>query len=185
MIMSLFRQSTKSANRRFVDAIYASVIAAARNPVLYADYGIPDEPLGRYESLGLHMILLMRRTRATETALEQLAVDVLDEFFKDIDHSIRELGVGDAGVPKRMKKLSRMFYGRMGAYWEAIDAGNVPALAEALKRNILPDHPAHADLDAEAIATYMMVAAEALANQTDTDLLAGTIAFPEPASKGA
>ncbi len=49
--------------------------------------------------------------------------DIVDAFFEDVDHSIRELGIGDMGVPKRMKKLARMFYGRANSYGEALDAG--------------------------------------------------------------
>ncbi len=56
-----------------------------------------------------------------------------------MDHSLRELGIGDQGVPKRMKKLARMFYGRVAAYGEALDADDPAALAAALTRNIRPD----------------------------------------------
>ena len=185
MIMSLFRQKARIANRQIVDSVHASVVAAARHPVLFAGFGIPDKPLGRYESIGLHMILLLHRTRGNDGALGQLSSDVLDEFFKDVDHSIRELGVGDAGVPKRMKKLARMFYGRMASYWTAIDAGDAQALAQALKRNILPDDPDAAGLDAPGLAAYMMTAAADLGRQADADILAGRVVFPGPDMRGA
>ena len=116
MIVSLFRRTTHHTNRMITDRVFEQIVAAARQPVLYARWGMPDTPLGRYESLGLHMILLLHRTRQAGPELEGLTQDIVDEFFKDIDHSIRELGVGDAGVPKRMKKLARMFYGRIGPY---------------------------------------------------------------------
>lgn len=180
MIVSLFRQKRRADNRRVVDSIYDRTVAAARQPALYADWGIPDTPLGRYESVGLHMILLLHRTRAQGPEIEALAQDVVDEFFKDIDHSIRELGIGDAGVPKRMKKLSRMFYGRMGAYWSAIDAKDDVALAQALSRNIMPGDPASAALDVDAIARYMMRGARHLERQDNTGILAGRIDFLVP-----
>lgn len=185
MIMSLFRQTSKNANRRIVDSLYASVIAAGRQPRLFAGLGIPDTPLGRYESIGLHMILLLHRTRGQDGPFAQMSSDILDEFFKDVDHSIRELGVGDAGVPKRMKKLARMFYGRMGAYWTAIDNDDLDSLAQALKRNILPDDPDASGLDAKGLAAYMMTGAAALRTQADADILAGRIVFPEAVSGGA
>ncbi|MBO6638235.1 MAG: ubiquinol-cytochrome C chaperone [Roseitalea sp.] len=179
MIVSLFRRKGQNANRIIVDRMFQQVVDAARQPVLYADWGIPDTPLGRYESLGLHMIVLLHRTRDAGEPVEALAQDVLDEFFKDIDHSIRELGVGDVGVPKRMKKLARMFYGRMGPYWEAIDAGDAGALATALGRNIMPDNAASANLKADAIANYMLAAATELAAQSNETLLTGDLAFPD------
>ena len=178
MIVSLFRRSTQNANRLIVDALLDSIVAAARQPAIYAEWGVPDTPLGRYESLGLHMIVFLRRTRAADASVEALAQDVLDEFFKDVDHSIRELGIGDAGVPKRMKKLARMFYGRMGPYWDAIDAGDEALLAEALARNIAPEGGEGAALDAHALAGYAMKAADELARHDDAALLSGRIAFP-------
>lgn len=178
MIVSLFRRASQNANRRIVDGLFEQIVAAARQPALYADWGMPDTPLGRYESLGLHMILFLHRTRDAGNDVDALAHDVLDEFFKDIDHSIRELGVGDAGVPKRMKKLARMFYGRMGPYWEALDARNEAGLAAALERNIAPAGGAGDDLKSDAIARYMLAGAELLAGQGDDDLLQGRIAFP-------
>lgn len=180
MIVSLFRRSRHAANQRVVDAVFELIVAAARHRTLYADWGMPDTPLGRYESLGLHMILFLRRTRAQGPEVEALAQDVVDEFFKDVDHSIRELGVGDVGVPKRMKKLGRMFYGRMGSYWAAIDADDPAALSEALARNIMPGDPASAGLKTDAIARYMMDGARYLADQPNDDLLAARLRFLQP-----
>lgn len=139
MIMSLFGRKPKNPNVAIVDGIYSYLVEAGRLPTIYADFGVPDTPLGRFESLSTHMIVFLHRTRETEPALEALAQDVLDEFFKDVDHSIRELGIGDSSVPKRMKKLGKMFYGRMGSYWEAIDNQDTGALGEALARNIAPE----------------------------------------------
>jgi cytochrome b pre-mRNA-processing protein 3 len=104
--------------------------------------------------------------------------DVLDEFFKDVDHSIRELGVGDPSVPKRMKKLARMFYGRMGHYWSALDNNDAEALGDAIARNIAPEAPE--TIDRMAVAGYMQRAAKTLAGVSDDELLAGIVRFPEP-----
>lgn len=181
MIMSLFRRAPKNFNRRIVDTAYSTVIEAARQPEFYRDWGVPDKPLGRYESIGLHMILFLYRTRNAPKPADELAQDVLDEFFKDVDHSIRELGVGDPSVPKRMKKLARMFYGRMGHYWSALDNGDAEALGEAIARNIAPEAPD--TIDRAAIAGYMRRAADTLAAVPDADLLAGVVRFPEPAPR--
>lgn len=180
MIMSLFRRAPKNSNSRIVDAVYSAVIAAARQPGLYRDWGVPDTPLGRFESIGLHMILFLYRTRNAPEPAGQLAQDVLDEFFKDVDHSIRELGVGDPSVPKRMKKLARMFYGRMERYWSALDDDDSEALGDAVARNIAPEAPE--TVDRAAIAGYMQRAVKMLAGVTDQELLAGTVRFPEAAA---
>jgi cytochrome b pre-mRNA-processing protein 3 len=165
-------------NRNIVASVFENIVSAGRNPVFYSDWGVPDTPLGRYECIGLHMILFLRRTRGDEGALGSLAQDVVDEFFTDIDHSIRELGIGDQSVPKRMKKLARMFYGRMGPYWEAIDGMDSAALAEAVSRNI--GAGTSGSVDGKAIADYMLQAAASLAAQGDDAILSGQPKFPEP-----
>ncbi|MEM1376230.1 MAG: ubiquinol-cytochrome C chaperone family protein [Pseudomonadota bacterium] len=178
MILSLFRPKKPNANKQIVDDTFEAIVAAARQPTLYADWGIPDTPLGRYESLSLHMILFLHRTRNAPELVQALAQDVVDEFFKDIDHSVRELGVGDAGVPKRMKKLGKMFYGRMGPYWEAIDANDLDALSDAITRNISPVSPEAAQsLKGADLAAYAMAVANYLSTASDDDLLKGRLAF--------
>ncbi|WP_026479854.1 ubiquinol-cytochrome C chaperone family protein [Ahrensia sp. 13_GOM-1096m] len=178
MIMSLFRPKKQNPNEIIVSKLYAHIIEAGRQPVLYAEWGVPDTPIGRYEAIGLHMILFLFRTRSTSPALEELSQDVLDEFFLELDHSVRELGVGDAGVPKRMKKLGKMFYGRMGPYWKALDDNNIDALKDALVRNITPD--SKEQLASEALAQYMITSAAHLAKIDEDQLLRGEINFPQP-----
>lgn len=182
MIMSLFRPKPKNANRKIVDSLYLSVVAAAREPVLYSDWGVPDTPLGRYESVGLHMILFLYRMRNAGAIAQELSRDVLDEFFKDVDHSIRELGVSDPGVPKRMKKLARMFYGRMENYWKALDEHDAGALGDAVARNVAPNAPD--SVARGAIADYMIRTVRVLADIPDGELLAGSVRFPAPLAAG-
>lgn len=185
MIGSFFRRNREAAqrrraNRQLVDSVFEQIVAAARHRHLYAVWSMPDTPLGRYESLGLHMALFLRRTRAKGAHLEALSQDVVDQFFTDLDHSIRELGIGDASVPKRMRKLGRMFYGRMGAYWQAIDSDSQEELATALRRNIEPEGQGKPVIDAASIARYMIDSAQVLDAQADEALLAGRIAFANP-----
>jgi cytochrome b pre-mRNA-processing protein 3 len=100
------------------------ITGAARAPVFYESMGVPDTVLGRFEMISIHLILYLRRTGKAGDASRALAQDIVDAFFEDVDHSIRELGIGDMGVPKRMKKLARMFYGRVQSYGQAVDAGD-------------------------------------------------------------
>ncbi len=138
MFQRLFGRE-RSANRAITEALYASIVAAARQPLFYSDWNVPDTPLGRFEMLSLHMFLFQHRLRGETGASRELAQILIDEFFTDVDHSLRELGIGDLGMPKRMKKLARMFYGRTVAYADALERGDRAALAAALARNIRPD----------------------------------------------
>lgn len=173
MILSRLFGRNRLASQAVVNATYDAIVAAARQPRLYADWNVPDTALGRFESLSLHMILFLARTKSGTPALQGLAQEVVEEFFKDVDHSLRELGIGDAGVPKRMKKLARMFYGRAAAYDSAIEADDSAALAHALARNIVPD-----DLQwpgADPLARHALDVWNSLKAQDDNVLVSGSI----------
>lgn len=138
MFKHLFGTAAR-ANRAIASSIYEQIVAAARQPDYYSAMGVPDTPLGRFEMLSLHMFLYLHRVRGEAGASAGLAQEVTDMFFQDVDHSLRELGIGDIGVPKRMKKLAKMFYGRVASYGDALDAGDREALAAALARNVCPE----------------------------------------------
>ena len=178
MLSRLFGRK-RGVSEEILIRTYEAIVAAARQPPFFSSWHIPDTPLGRFESLSLHMILFLHRTKNGSAELKSLGQEVVEEFFKDVDHSLRELGIGDTSVPKRMKRLARMFYGRAAAYDAAIDDGDNIALATALDRNLFPDGPQWAE--APNMAAYVMDAAKGLAGQTEAGILAGNINFPVPA----
>ncbi|RST87353.1 ubiquinol-cytochrome C chaperone [Aquibium carbonis] len=166
----------RNSNQDVVDRLYERIVAAARQPVFYSQWNVPDTPLGRFEMLSLHMFLFLHRCRRDEAVLRDLAQELTDDFFTDVDHSLRELGIGDMGVPKRMKKLAKMFYGRAQAYGEAIDAGDLEALSLALSRNVLPETAEWPQ--STLMAAYVLEANSALAAQTAEEISAGRVEFP-------
>lgn len=173
----------KSGNREVVDAVYGEIVAAARQPVFYAQWGVPDTPLGRYEMLSAHLFLVLRRLREATPAGKELAQELTDEFFKDVEHSIRELGIGDAGVPKRMKKLARMFYGRVGAYDSALATDDEAAFAAALRRNVRPDA---GEWDgAQPLAANLAASARRLDGWPEAEMLRGRSGLLEQAREAA
>lgn len=161
-----------------IDGLYERIVAASRQPVFYAKWEAPDTPLGRFEMIALHMILVLRRVRNEEDPkVRETAQELTDLFFSDVEYAIRELGIGDLGVPKRIKKLARMFYGRAAAYGDALDAGDVEALAAAMQRNIRPD--VENWQGARPLADYAVAAAGALDAQPVEKLIAAEISFPD------
>lgn len=176
MLNKLFGRA-KTDHRATVDAIYGQIVAAARQTVFYAEWNVPDTPLGRYEMVSLHIFLFLHRLQPEGQAAREVAQEITDEFFRDMEHSLRELGIGDMGVPKRMKKLASMFYGRAGSYGAAIDADDSGELAAALTRNIMPavqEWPS-----ADSLADYVLSASRQLAGMPLSEILAGNIRFPE------
>jgi len=176
MILSLFSRRAK-ANEAITIALYDAIVAAARQPHFYSDLDVPDTPLGRYEMLSLHVFLFVRRIKGRSEILKSVSQEVTDEFFRDVDHSLRELGIGDSGVPKRMKKLARMFYGRIESYDRALENKDRPALVAALARNVRPDNDAWTG--AAALAAYVERAAAHLESQSDAMIGEGRVTFPD------
>lgn len=124
--------------------LYQSLASAARTPALFSDFGIPDTLDGRLEALMLVTGLAVDRlTREDDAALNEgarmLAREVSESFFDDMDRTLREMGISDVGVPKKVRKIAKGFYGRMTAYAEALHSADGQAFHTALSRNVPPD----------------------------------------------
>ncbi len=116
--------------------LYNKAVAAARQPYFYAELGVPDTLDGRFDMVGLHSFLLIRRL-SSEPSGKQLAQAVFDAMFNDMDVNLREMGVGDLSVGKKVKVMWEAFHGRASVFAEAMQVGP-EALADALERNIWP-----------------------------------------------
>ncbi|WP_375465266.1 ubiquinol-cytochrome C chaperone family protein [uncultured Methylobacterium sp.] len=175
MISRFFRRG--DARRQSIETLHVRINAASRQAALYAGLGVPDSVEGRFECLILHVILVLRRLNRLPPPAADVAQDLVNSVFLQLDASLRELGVGDFGVPKRMKKLGAAFYGRASGYDGALDASDLPALRTALARNVLGSEAAGA---AAGLGDYVQAADAALA-QADLDALLGEgPRFPEP-----
>jgi cytochrome b pre-mRNA-processing protein 3 len=163
------RWKQRRRNREIVDALYAEIVERARQPRLFSAIGVADTVMGRFEVLAIHMFLALARLRR-EPELAGLAQELVDRFVLDIDHSIRELGVGDQSVPKRMRKLTGVFYERVAAYDLALETRTRTALAQALAGRALPAEDEDA---AGRLAAYMLEENSRLAELPAASLLAG------------
>ncbi|HEY4191354.1 MAG TPA: ubiquinol-cytochrome C chaperone family protein [Mesorhizobium sp.] len=166
----------RHANRAITEALYGEIVAAARQSVFYSHWNVPDTPLGRFEMLSLHMFLFQHRLHGEQGVSQLLAQVLIDEFFLDVEHSLRELGISDVGVPKRMKKLAKMFYGRTAAYADSLERGDGASLAAALTRNVTPE--ATEWPQAQNLAAYALRVEKDLALQPSEAICAGTLSFP-------
>lgn len=159
------------------DALYRTCIAAMRRPAFYEAGGVPDTMEGRFDLLLLHVWLVMRHLPSV-TAPDSLRQQLFDLMFADMDRNLREMGIGDMGIPKRMKPMLGGFYGRTRHYEEALavtDDANAK-LAAALARNVyfVPEATAQAHI----LASYVRQADAAIA-ATRADLLQGRVTFPD------
>jgi len=171
MILSLFRK--KSAAEP-VYAVYNSIVAQSRQPLFYAQMGVPDTVTGRFDMISLHMALLFRRLRHGPQAAKDFSQSVFDLFFKDMDRSLREMGVSDLGVPKKIQKMGNIFFGLLAALNDALDRNDAEALAAVLARNVFGGEDAPG---ARALADYVMARDVALAGQSVEAITGGMVTF--------
>src|SRR5260370_32507172 len=127
----LFRRRNPPAE--FASAVYARTTGQARAPELFRSCGIPDTLDGRFDALALHASLMIDRLRR-EPHAEVLAQEFFDAMFRHLDLTLRELGVQDLGVGRRIKIMPEGLHGRALAYRAALAGGPTP-LAEVLRRN--------------------------------------------------
>ena len=168
----------RRSNAALVETLLEGIAAAARAPALYTRLGVADTVWGRFEMMALHVFLFEHRAKSGGEALRAMAQELVDAYFHELDSTLRELGIGDASVPKRMKKLGRMVYGRWQAYGAALDAGDRDAMAEALRRNVYAEG---GDPEGAAeLAAYVDRSFAHLGTIDDAALLRGRIAFPDP-----
>ncbi len=152
-------------------------MAAARHPVPYERWGVGDTLDGRFDMIALHTYLVLHRLKGLEPDFRQALVDA---FFSDMDRSLREMGVGDISVGKKVRKMAEVFYGRIAAYDAAL-AGEGNALAAALARNVFPDEPKGAESDgARQLAAYVLEQCRHLAGQEAAAIARGHVSFKEP-----
>jgi cytochrome b pre-mRNA-processing protein 3 len=159
--------------RGTIEAIYGMIVTQAREPLFYQDLGVPDTVNGRFDLLLLHLWMVLRRVRQV-TGGAELGQALFDHFCADMDDNLRELGVGDLAVPKRMQAFGEAFYGRSAAYDLAL-TDNSEALAQALFRNILEGRQIE---NAHRLAAYAQAAMAQLAAADEATLLAASWKFP-------
>ena len=193
MILRLFRRIAENRN---IAALYGMIVTQARRAAFYVDYGVPDTVEGRFDLIVLHLVLLLRRLEAgdsQENGGRELGQRLFDAFCRDLDGNLREMGIGDLAVPKRMRRFGEAFYGRQAAYLAALEAGGERDFENALARNIFPGDGGvdargsdkdsdkdGANANAARLARYARAVVRELDVQEDNALMGGEVTFPSP-----
>jgi len=179
MKFPLFRRTERQDT---ISTLYGTIVAQARLPCFYRDYGVPDTVDGRFELLVLHLAIVLDRL-ADDPALRGLGQALFDWFCQDMDHNLREMGVGDLAVPKEMQRIGEAFYGRANAYRTALAAQGEQALVETMIKNVyngarpIPTAPAR-------LGAYMREALGDVRVQQPAELMAGKLHLPDPECYG-
>lgn len=172
----LFRDpAAKDAAHR----IYSRIVEQSRLPAFYVDCGVEDTPDGRFDMIALHASLILRRLKRDGEASAELAQEVFDLMFADMDQNLREMGVGDIGVGKRVKGMAQGFYGRLAAYDAGLAAPSDEDLMAALKRNLFRKS-SPADAQVAAVAAYVRRESASMDSQATEAFIMGTVNFGPP-----
>jgi cytochrome b pre-mRNA-processing protein 3 len=172
MIFGLFG---KKPHRELVERLHEKVVTQSRLPAFFLPpYGAPDTLVGRFEVLALNAGLVLRRLNQAPQPGPEVAQALADAIFTHFDDALREIGISDVGVPKKMNKLAGAFMGRGAAYAQALEQDETE-LAAALARNVLGG-----DGDGAALAAYTRAARQRLADTPLDALLKGEVFFPQP-----
>lgn len=177
-LLDFLSSKDRGARDRKAAELYAAAVAQARQPALYTEHSVPDTLDGRFEMVVLHVHLLCRRLGTLGDEGAGLAQSVFDTMFRDMDRNLRELGVGDPSVPRRVKAMIEAYYGRIKAYDAAFAAGG-DALAQTIARNVY--NAAEISPAARSMAAYARRAQQAIGAAPAAALLAGRTAFPSAA----
>jgi cytochrome b pre-mRNA-processing protein 3 len=178
MLSRLFRRDRRA--EAIASSLYGAIVAQARNPALYAGLGVPDSVSGRFEMVVLHTILVTRRLASAAAPGREAGQGVFDLFCRDMDHSLREMGVGDLSVPKKMRKVGEAYFGRSASYEPGLSAGDAGVLAEPIGRTVFAEAPEPGA--AAVLAAYAVAVAEGLKEQEESAIIATGPEFPDPAS---
>jgi cytochrome b pre-mRNA-processing protein 3 len=174
MILTRFRRSSQA---RSIAALYGAIVAQARSAAFYTTYGVPDTLEGRFDLIVLHLVLLLDRLGRNNDAGRSLGQGLFDEFCRDLDANLREMGTGDLAVPKKMQGFAEAFYGRQAAYLAALAAADGRDFEKALARNIFR---VGNEEGAVRLARYGRAAWQGLDAQDDGALIGGDVVFPSP-----
>jgi cytochrome b pre-mRNA-processing protein 3 len=157
--------------------LYDAAVAQSRRPIFYQSFGVADSLDGRFDLLTLHVFLILRRLGAEGRATRALAQALFDLMFADMDQTLRELGVSDVSVGRKVKAMVSAFYGRIEAYESGLTERS--RLIDALKRNLYRGDPVD-EPRLSALAAYIEAETASLAAQPTEALGAGRVAFGLP-----
>ncbi|MDJ0642394.1 MAG: ubiquinol-cytochrome C chaperone family protein [Erythrobacter sp.] len=155
--------------REGVRPLWHRVVELAREPSFYADCGVADTVGGRFDLITAILCTVMVRVEASEMRAESALLAEL--FVEDMDGQLREFGVNDVVVGKRVGKLMSVLGGRLGAYRSALNARDRDKLIAAVTRNVTFSEQFDDANGAKGVADKLLALSERLSGFSDEDIL--------------
>jgi cytochrome b pre-mRNA-processing protein 3 len=172
----------KDPNAAAAKSAYGQMLLWIRAPEFYKAYGVPDTFDGRFDLLMIHIFMVVNRLiREGQRGLD-FNQALFDITFADMDQTLREMGIGDMGVPKHQRRMMKAFNGRMHAYAEAMQGGD-GAMVIALRRNLYGTLEDESVPDTQKILRYIKESMAVLDRVPVEEIIKGQAAFAQPAKE--
>ena len=156
--------------------LYGAIVARARLPVFYQGFGVPDTLEGRFLILSLHLFAVLHRLKSEGPDAAGLAQELSNRFGEDMETVLREIGIGDLSIPKKMRGLAASSAVVLQAYEEALAAGDEPVAAAIGK--MLSLEPGPSEAVSGRLAHYLKAVVRHVETQSLAALRAGEVSFP-------
>jgi len=160
----------KRADKQIAEKLYFQAVEQARQPEFYEEMNVPDSFDGRFEMISLHVFLVMNTLKDRN---KRRAQALFDAMFRNVDLTLREMGIGDLSVPKHMRKMMKAYNGRAHSYQKALNEEE--DLKEVLKRNVYGTAEEAREEDLDRLAAYVH---ESIMSIKDQSLEEGNVIFP-------
>lgn len=171
--------SDRSARRDAGNKIYDAIVAQSRAQVFYMRCGVPDTLFGRFDMLVIHMFIVLQNLRKLGGREgELLGRDVIEAFIREMDSMVRDLGVGDLGVPKEVHKIANIFFAQLTVYIDAMERRDPKNLAEAIRKSFQSAEPG-ARVSEMELTNYVIESIKMIGVLPLNLLLQGNIQFPD------
>lgn len=155
--------------RETIRPLWHRVVELARDPDYYQDCNVADSVAGRFDLITAVLSVVMVRVEASDLRAESALLAEL--FVEDMDGQLREFGVNDVVVGKRIGKLMSVLGGRLGAYRGALNAGDLDKLTAAVGRNVTFAEGADEAASAALVADRLMKLSQRLGRFSDQEML--------------
>ena len=155
--------------RETVRPLWHRVIELAREPSFYTQCEVADTVGGRFDLITAVLCVVIVRVEASNLRSESALLAEL--FVEDMDGQLREFGVNDVVVGKRVGKLMSVLGGRLGAYRSALVDKDREKLVGAVERNVTFSEDADEAACAGCVADKLMALSERLAGFDDETIL--------------
>ena len=126
--------------------------------------------------LSLQLFAVLHRLRAEGPAADRLAQDLVDRFGADMETVLREIGIGDLSIPKKVRALAASGAALLHAYAAALAEGEAAIAAVIAKA--LPLQEGASGAVAGRLAHYLRDSLSLLCTQDFAALRAGEVRFP-------